>query len=1367
MQGFRMSATLVWQDPLTERTDKHMKRNESLVNTSDPKTMVGGFSRCTAGDSGQPAGGVCSPHAPAWLCFRATCAVRLLPILLLMALPAAVLSQDYTYTTNNSKITITGYIGSGGAVTIPSTINGLPVASIGNGAFLDRTSVTSVTIPSSVTSIGDEAFSGCTGLTSVTIPTSVTILGIVTFYGCTGLTSVTIPSSVTSIGVGTFYGCTGLTSVTIPNSVTSLGDEAFYGCTGLASVTIPTSVTSLGIGAFAFCSSLASITIPNGVTSIGSGAFAYCGSLASATIPNSVTSLGEVAFYGCGSLTAITVGALNPAYSSVGGVLFNHSQTTLIQYPAVKAGSNYTIPGSVTRIGVGSFYGGTGLTSVMIPDSVTSIGDHAFYGCTGLASVTIPDGVTSIESYTFFGCSSLTGAYFKGNAPSVGSQVFDGDDNATVYYLQGTTGWGPTFGGRPTALWDPQITYTIVTSASPSAGGTTSGGGDHDNGSSVTVTATANACYSFVNWTEGGTPVSSSASYTFTASANRTLVANFSQINYTISTSASPSAGGTTSGDGSKTCGSSVTVMATANACYNFVNWTEGGTPVSSSASYTFTASANRTLVANFSQINYTISTSSSPAEGGTTSGGGSKTCGSSVTVTATANACYNFVNWTEGGTPVSSSASYTFTASANRTLVANFSQISNIIISTSASPSAGGTTSGDGSKTCGSSVTVTATPNACYNFVNWTEGGTPVSSSASYTFTAIANRTLVANFSQINYTISTSASPSAGGTTSGGGSKSCGSSVTVTATPNACYSFVNWTEGGTPVSSSASYTFTASANRTLVANFSQFSYTISTSASPSAGGTTSGGGSKTCGSSVTVMATPNACYNFVNWTEGGTPVSSSASYTFTASANRTLVANFSQISYTISTSASPSAGGTTGGGGSKSCGSSVTVMATPNACYTFVNWTEGGTPVSSSASYTFTASGNRILVANFSQFNYTISTSASPAEGGTTGGGGSMTCGSSVTVTASANACYSFVSWMEGGMVVSTDDSYTFTASGNRTLVANFSQISYMINTSSSPAEGGTTSGGVNMTCGSSVTVTAMPNTGHSFMNWAEGETVVADAASYTFTVSGDRTLVAHFTAELQPQLGVSVTELVTIVFQGQNASPDSVAVWNAGDGTLNYTINSDAAWLAVDPSSGTSSGTTNLHTVSYGTASLSSDIYDATITVSDPRAVNSPQTIGVTLYVADEFDESTKEVSLKMKVNFKPGELDSASLKAVISLPDGVSLNNSAARLSIGGVVVPFTLDSVGSGKNGLNSLKLQSKGRSSSSNQLWRVTAKFKGDFDAVWAEDGLINATTSAPIQVPVLLWLDTDPTGLFYIEKQLLYKATMDKAGSAK
>src|ERR1017187_2208023 len=135
------------------------------------------------------------------------CAMWLLPLLLLLTLPAAGQSQNLTYTTTNGRITITGYTGSVASVTnvtIPDTINGHPVTSIGDYAFWHCGSLTNVTIGTNITSTGGYAFGICSSLTSVTIPNSVTSLGDEVFYDCTSLASVTIGNSVTNIGYQAF-----------------------------------------------------------------------------------------------------------------------------------------------------------------------------------------------------------------------------------------------------------------------------------------------------------------------------------------------------------------------------------------------------------------------------------------------------------------------------------------------------------------------------------------------------------------------------------------------------------------------------------------------------------------------------------------------------------------------------------------------------------------------------------------------------------------------------------------------------------------------------------------------------------------------------------------------------------------------------------------------------------------------------------------------------------------------------------------------------------------------------------------------------------------------------------------------------------
>jgi YD repeat-containing protein len=169
------------------------------------------------------------------------------------------------------------------------------------------------------------------------------------------------------------------------------------------------------------------------------------------------------------------------------------------------------------------------------------------------------------------------------------------------------------------------------------------------------------------------------------------------------------------------------------------------------------------------------------------------------------------------------------------------------------------------------------------------------------YTYDAVGNRTKKqVNGVYTQYTITASASPTAGGTVSGAGTYTHGSSCTLTATPNTGYAFTKWTKNGTQVSTSASYTFTVTANASYVAVFTQNSYTVSASASPTTGGTVSGAGTYTHGSSCTLTATPNTGYSFTKWTKNGTQVSTNPSYTFTVTANASYVALFEQTVTTV-----------------------------------------------------------------------------------------------------------------------------------------------------------------------------------------------------------------------------------------------------------------------------------------------------------------------------------------------------------------------------------------------------------------------------------------------------------------------------------
>lgn len=252
---------------------------------------------------------------------------------------AATNTFDFNLTTG----TITKYNGTDTVVVIPSTISSWPVTKIGEDAFQDNTTITSVTIPDSVTEIGANAFAGCTNLTSVnyiggdwsklTIQSgnpavedaakdaaneqlfdfefilNNTAVIVIRYKGTAA--DVTIPSRykgkpVTVIDHTAFYNNSAVTSVTIPDSVTAIPDYAFGFCSQLTNISIPNSVTFIGFSAFNSCTSLKSITLPSSLSTIQSYAFYNCGNLKTIRIPVSVTSIGNYAFDVCPSLMTVT-----------------------------------------------------------------------------------------------------------------------------------------------------------------------------------------------------------------------------------------------------------------------------------------------------------------------------------------------------------------------------------------------------------------------------------------------------------------------------------------------------------------------------------------------------------------------------------------------------------------------------------------------------------------------------------------------------------------------------------------------------------------------------------------------------------------------------------------------------------------------------------------------------------------------------------------------------------------------------------------------------------------------------------------------------------------------------------------------------
>lgn len=287
-------------------------------------------------------------------------------MLITMTCPAFALDDgEFKYTIQGDEVFLTYYIGSGGDIQIPASINGIPVTKINQNCFVGNENVTSISIPGSVKTLEDSALASAHAVTKVTIEEGVTAIGDSAFMKMENLIEVNIPvSAAGNLGTRLFSECKKLQKVSLPEGMAEIPMFTFDGCDSLETIDIPDSVTSLGSQSFRG-TALKEVTIPASVIKIQNEVFSSCSELEKVTFEgNNVSVIEYFAFRGCTSL------------------------------------KHLELPTSVRRIGGGAFWR-SGLTGLIIPYGVTELDGNIVYDCSDLQWMTVPSTVTEIEDDDF------------------------------------------------------------------------------------------------------------------------------------------------------------------------------------------------------------------------------------------------------------------------------------------------------------------------------------------------------------------------------------------------------------------------------------------------------------------------------------------------------------------------------------------------------------------------------------------------------------------------------------------------------------------------------------------------------------------------------------------------------------------------------------------------------------------------------------------------------------------------------------------------------------------------------------------------------------------------------------------------------
>lgn len=470
--------------------------------------------------------------------------------------------------------------------------------------------------------------------------------------------------------------------------------------------------------------------------------------------------------------------------------------------------------------------------------------------------------------------------------------------------------------------------------------------------------------------------------------------------------------------------GETVTLQAKTNAGYTWLGWYDGENKLAEEYIYTFTM-PSESVIYTAKWVKTTIESSSVDA-GSVSSLTGTYKVGDRVTVTASTNAGYTWLGWYNGDTELTKELSYTFAMTAeNVTYTAKWVKTTIERSSTDA----GSVSSLTGTYIVGDQVTVTATTNAGYTWLGWYNGDKKLTKELSYTFAMSAeNVTYTAKWIPCPVTLDKNIEEA--GTISELPDTSVeGNSVTLTASTNAGYTWLGWYNGEEKLTEELSYTFAMpSEDVTYTAKWTYYTLTTSTNDVNAGSFTLKNNEKITLGETVAIIATTNKGYTWLGWFNGETELTKELSYTFAMpSENVTYTAKWIACPVILEKSISE-AGTVDGLNIASKVGDEITVTATTNEGYTWLGWYNGNTKLTEELSYTFAMpSKNVTYTANWACYTLTTLTDDVNAGSVTVKNNVKITAGTTVNITATAKAGYSFDGWYNDTSKVSDDENYSF----------------------------------------------------------------------------------------------------------------------------------------------------------------------------------------------------------------------------------------------------------------------------------------------------------------------------------------------------